>query len=49
MPENTMTEAQVQKELAKSKAEYIAQGNTFPHATTTSMFIGLGLELEEAQ
>ncbi|PPQ92725.1 hypothetical protein CVT25_014232 [Psilocybe cyanescens] len=44
-----LTEAEVHKELAKREAEYIAQGNTFPHTTTASKFIMLGLELEEAQ
>ncbi|PPQ88948.1 hypothetical protein CVT25_004299 [Psilocybe cyanescens] len=49
MKDNGLTEAEVHKELAEREAEYIAQGNTFPHTTTASKFIALGLELEEAQ
>ncbi|PPQ86897.1 hypothetical protein CVT25_012538 [Psilocybe cyanescens] len=49
MKDNGLTEEEVHKELAKREAEYIAQGNTFPHTTTASKFIALGLELEEAQ
>ncbi|KAH9484782.1 hypothetical protein JR316_0001684 [Psilocybe cubensis] len=48
MPSFTLSEAQVKKQLAEKDAEYIAQGGAFPHATTASMFIALGLELEEA-
>ncbi|PPQ81057.1 hypothetical protein CVT25_014571 [Psilocybe cyanescens] len=49
MEEHSLTEAQVCKELSEGKAAYIAQGHTFPHTTTASMFIALGLELEEVQ
>uniref|UniRef100_A0A8H8CGI7 Uncharacterized protein n=1 Tax=Psilocybe cubensis TaxID=181762 RepID=A0A8H8CGI7_PSICU len=44
-----LSEAQVKKDLAEKEAEFLAQGGSFPHATTSSIFIALGLELEEAQ
>ncbi|KAH9476140.1 hypothetical protein JR316_0011711 [Psilocybe cubensis] len=49
MPSITLSEAQVKKDLAEKEAKFLAQGGSFQHATTSSMFISLGLELEEAQ
>ncbi|PPQ89812.1 hypothetical protein CVT25_007401 [Psilocybe cyanescens] len=48
LPDNSLTEAQVKKELSDEEAEFLAAGGAFPHATTASKFISLGLELEEA-
>ncbi|KAH9480163.1 hypothetical protein JR316_0006761 [Psilocybe cubensis] len=49
MPDNTLSEAQVKKDLAEAEAAFLAEGGSFPHATTASMFISQGLDLEEAQ
>ncbi|CAA7268125.1 unnamed protein product [Cyclocybe aegerita] len=49
MASTTLTEAQVQKELNEEEQQHLAAGATPLHATTASLFITLGLELEETQ
>ncbi|KAF8954794.1 hypothetical protein BDZ97DRAFT_1927721 [Flammula alnicola] len=44
-----MSEAKVKKDLAEEEAKYLANGGNFLHATTASMFIYMGLDLEEMQ
>ncbi|KAF9472822.1 hypothetical protein BDN70DRAFT_818093, partial [Pholiota conissans] len=43
------SEAQVKKELAEEEAKYLSNGGTYLHATTASMFVYMGLDLEETQ
>ncbi|KAF9470235.1 hypothetical protein BDN70DRAFT_779518, partial [Pholiota conissans] len=43
------SQALVKKELADEEAKYLSNGGTFPHATTASMFVYMGLDLEETQ
>ena len=44
-----LSEAQVRKELAEEEEALLASGVVSLHATTASMFIVLGLEIEEGQ
>lgn len=44
-----LSEAQVRKEFADEDAKVLKDGGSFPNETTASMFITMGLELEEAQ
>jgi len=44
-----LSEAQVRKELATEEQTLLAAGGVRLHATTASMFIVVGLELEEGQ
>ncbi|KAF9470387.1 hypothetical protein BDN70DRAFT_909531 [Pholiota conissans] len=41
------SEAQVKKELADEESKYLSNGGTYLHATTASMFVYMGLDLEE--
>ncbi|KAH9478965.1 hypothetical protein JR316_0009428 [Psilocybe cubensis] len=44
-----ITEAHVKKLLADSEAAFLASGGTMPHRTTPSVFVSMGLDLEETQ
>ena len=44
-----ITEAEVRKEFAEDEELRIAAGEESVHATSPSMFVFLGLELEELQ
>uniref|UniRef100_A0A8H7XN35 CxC2-like cysteine cluster KDZ transposase-associated domain-containing protein n=2 Tax=Psilocybe cubensis TaxID=181762 RepID=A0A8H7XN35_PSICU len=47
--ETGASEAEVKKALHDEEAEFLSKGGTLPHKTTPSVFIGMGLDLEEAQ
>lgn len=44
-----LTEAKVQKELAEEEGSRLAAGGTALHETSPSMFLVLGMDLEESQ
>lgn len=44
-----ITEAQAKKELAEEEERRLASGGTSLHATSAPAFVGMGLDLEEAQ
>ena len=44
-----MTEAQAKKELAEEEERQLVAGGESLHATSASLFIVLGLEIEETQ
>lgn len=44
-----ISEAQVKKDFADEEAKYLESGGTFLHATMSSAFIYMGLDLEETQ
>ncbi|KAH9475484.1 hypothetical protein JR316_0012595 [Psilocybe cubensis] len=44
-----LSEAKVKKMLAQSEAEFMANGGTMHHKTTASVFISMGLDLEDTQ
>lgn len=46
---SALTQSEVQKRLEKVEEDYLNSGGCYPHSTTMSQFIMIGLDIEDSQ